>query len=59
MKDKGTTQGLPEQEPECGTCGTRYGVRWIGIASSHYTFSGYVCEHCEPQLDPVSGQVIS
>ena len=48
----GVARGLPEQEQECGSCGTHYGVRWVSTVASHYSFSGYLCERCEPIIHP-------
>jgi len=49
MKARGVPRGLPVTDEVCGKCGTAYKVRWIAIATSHYTFSGYLCEECEPK----------
>ena len=58
MKRNSVAQGLPEMPNECGRCGSRYDVRYIAIAKSHYSFSGYVCERCEPALDYETGELI-
>ena len=53
MKAKGVPKGLPEQAEVCGKCGKVERVRWVAIVASHYTFSGYLCEDCEPTTGPI------
>ena len=53
MKAKGVPKGLAEQSLVCGKCGAINQVRWLAIVTPYYTFSGYLCESCEPTVGPV------
>ena len=53
MKAKGTPEGMVEERPVCGRCEGTEGLRWVAIAASHYTFSGYLCSKCEPTVGPI------
>ena len=59
MKAKGVAKGLPEQVPVCGKCGSIDKVRWVAMVTPHYTFSGYLCENCEPTMGPMKAETAS